>query len=117
MRESFLKSFPAHPFAHFRWAFPCPSQETGPEPPKIASLQSQVLPEPLFPVPDDDGLDEVKSSIGGMDIAGSQLCGKTVPVTGETEKRMKAVLTKMPIVSHMLLVSVHRVFSGIHVHD
>jgi len=50
-----------------------------------------------------------------MDVAGAQLCLKTVPITCETEKRMKAVLPEMPVVYHLLLVPMRRVFRGIHI--
>lgn len=50
-----------------------------------------------------------------MDIARSQLGAQTVAITGKAKKGMEAVLAKMTVVGHTLLLTVYRVLGGIHI--
>src|SRR5208283_940272 len=52
-----------------------------------------------------------------MNVAGPELRPQAVPVAGEREERVKAVLPKMTIERHFLLLSVCRVFRRINVYD
>jgi hypothetical protein len=45
-------------------------------------------------------------ALGGMDLSGAQLNGKTVAITGQAEKGMEAVLAKVAIISHSLPIAV-----------
>ena len=45
-----------------------------------------------------------------MNIARSQLCPKTISITGKAKEGVKAILAKMTVVGHTLLLAMHRVF-------
>src|SRR5208282_4276819 len=62
-----------------------------------------------------DGLDELQSAIGGMNIPRPQPGPQTVTLTGKAKKRMETVLGKMAIVGNPLLLAVGRVLGGIQV--
>jgi hypothetical protein len=57
-----------------------------------------------------DWLEQVKDSIGRVNVAGSQLNAQTVSVTREGEQRVKAALPEMTVERHILLLAVRRVF-------
>jgi hypothetical protein len=52
-----------------------------------------------------------------MDVTRPQLGPQTVAVAGKGKKRMEAVLGKMAIVGHSLLLAVGRVLGGIQIND
>jgi len=45
-----------------------------------------------------------------MNVAGPELSPQTVPVAGEREERLKAVLPEMTVERNVLLLAVSRIF-------
>src|SRR3974377_238333 len=62
-------------------------------------------------------LNELQGAISGMDVPRSQLGRQTVTLAAKAKKRMEAVLGKMAIVGHPLLLAVGLVHGGIQVDD
>jgi|GEM_PF-3867455 hypothetical protein len=52
-----------------------------------------------------------------MDVSGSKIGGKTVAITGKAEEGMEAVLAKMTVLGHSLLLTLHRVLGRIQVEN
>jgi len=52
-----------------------------------------------------------------MDVTRPQLSPQTIPIAGEAQKRVEAVLGKMAIVGHTFLLAMRRVLGGVQIND
>ena len=68
-------------------------------------------------IPFHDRLEQVKDSIGRVNVPKSQLRWQAVPIAGEYENRVKAVLPEMTVEHYVLLLAVSRIFRGIRVQN
>jgi len=78
--------------------------------------KGSVVPKPEKLEPDPVARpDEFKGAGGGMDLPRSQPTLQTVALVGEAEKRMAAVLGKMAVGGHPILLAGGRVLGGIQI--
>jgi len=63
------------------------------------------------------GLMRSRVPLAECTLPGRSFCCQTVTITCETENRMKTILPEMPVVSHLILVSMRQVFSGVYIQD